>query len=113
MSRAFSPDKTNRTPWSDLITLISDNTTEDSAGFVEHDPPTRREIFCTFTEGAARSEYYEAMKAGVRVSATVEIWEDDFEGERKLERDGDLYEIGRIYPTGRGTLMLYLTEVWR
>ena len=54
-----------------------------------------------------------AAKAGVRLSATVEIWEDDFEGERKLERDGDLYEIGRIYPTGRGTLMLYLTEVWR
>ena len=113
MSKAFSPEKTNRTPWSDLITLISENTTEDDAGFVEHDPPTRREVFCTFIEGAARSEYYEAMKAGVRISATVEIWEDAFQGERKLERGDKTYEIGRTYPTGRGTMMLYLTEVWR
>jgi hypothetical protein len=53
------------------------------------------------------------MKAGVQVSATVEIWEDDFEGERLLEFGGHRYQIGRSWPTGRGTLELYLTEVWR
>ncbi|MDY6418880.1 MAG: hypothetical protein SPK87_09080 [Bacteroidales bacterium] len=61
----------------------------------------------------SRSEYYEAMKAGVQVSATVEIWEDDFEGEWLLEFGGHRYQIGRSWPTGRGTLELYLTEVWR
>ena len=113
MSKAYSADKTNRTPWSDVITLIREEKREDEAGFDKVDPPRRREIFCTFTEGASRAEYYEAMKAGVRISATVEVWEDDFEGERQLEHSGVRYEIGRTWPTGRGTLILYLTEVWR
>ena len=113
MSREFSPDKTNRTPWADVVTLIQQNETEDSAGYKEQQAQQEREIFCTFSEGASRAEYYEAMKAGVRVSASVEIWEDDYEQERRLEHEGTLYEIGRVYPTGRGTLLLYLTEVWR
>lgn len=113
MSKAYSPEKTNRTPWADVITLIRQESREDEAGFEKKDPPRRREIFCTFTEGASRAEYYEAMKAGVRISATVEVWEDDYQGEQLLERGPVRYEIGRTYPTGRGTVMLYLTEVWR
>ena len=112
MSKAFSPDKTNRTPWTDVVSLIAVVATEDAAGY-ETKTETSRDVFCTFTNGVSRAEYYEAMKAGVQVSATVEIWEDDFEGERLLEFGGHRYKIGRSWPTGRGTLELYLTEVWR
>lgn len=95
-----------------MIELIKTTKTKDADGYKTAEEQ-KREVFCTFAEGASRSEYYEAMKAGVRVSATVEVWEDDYEGERMLAYDGRRFEIGRSYPTGSGTLLLYLTEVWR
>lgn len=112
MSKVWSPGGTNRTPWTDVCELISTVSVSDTEGY-ETTTETAREIFCTFSQGASRAEYYEAMKAGVRISATVEIWEDDFQGERLLEHEGVRYEIGRVFPTGRGTLEMSLTEVWR
>lgn len=112
MSKVWSPGGTNRTPWSDVCSLITTVSVSDTDGY-RTETETSRDIFCTFTNGASRAEYYEAMKAGVRVSATVEIWEDDFQNERLLEHDGVRYEIGRVWPTGRGTLELSLSEVWR
>ena len=108
-----SAEKTNRTPWSDVITFLAYEKQEDEAGFERPVPPSRREVFCTFINGVSRAEYYEGAKAGVRVSASVEVWEDDYEGERRLSHEGNVYDIGRAYPTGRGTLILYLTEVVR
>jgi hypothetical protein len=112
MSTKFTPHNTNRTPWTDSATLISATETEDAAGYITR-TESEREVFCTFTNGVGRTEYYEAMKAGVQVSATVELWEDDYEDERILEYGDKRYSIGRCWPTGRGTLELYLTEVWR
>lgn len=112
MSTAWSPGSTNRTPWCDVVSLISVVSEEDAAGY-ETKSEIAREVSCTFTNGVSRAEYYEAMKAGVRVSATVELWEDDFENERLLEFEGKRYEIGRCWPTGRGTVDLSLSEVWR
>ena len=112
MSRRWQPNNTNRTPWCDCVELITTVKTEDADGYVT-ETESAREISCTFTNGVGRAEYYEAMKAGVRVSATAEIWEDDFQGERILEHEGKRYEIGRCWPTGRGTLELSLSEVWR
>lgn len=114
MSKAFSAERSNRTPMTDRVILIgSDVGSQDGDGYDVTVTPTRREIFGGFAEGVSRAEYYEAMKAGVRLSATVEIWEDDFQGERLLEYGSRKFQIGRAWPTGRGTLQLYLTEVWR
>lgn len=112
MSKVWSPGGTNRTPWTDVCELIATVSVSDTEGY-ETVTETPREICCTFCEGAARAEYYEAMKAGVRISATVEVWEDDWQHERLLEHEGVRYEIGRVWSTGRGTLQLSLTEVWR
>ena len=112
MSRPWSPAGTNRTPWTDVCELVSVVSVSDTEGY-RTDTETKREIFCTFSRGAGRAEYYEAMKTGVRVSATVEIWEDDFQDERLLDHEGVRYQIGRVWPTGRGTLELSLEEVWR
>lgn len=114
MSKPFSAERSNRTPFTDRITLVTEAVTgSDDDGYDVKGTPTRREIWCAFVEGVSRAEYYEAMKAGVRLSATVEIWEDDYQGERLLEYESRKFQIGRIWPTGRGTLQLYLTEVWR
>ena len=114
MSKTFSPEKSNRTPMTDRAVLIGGGTSgKDADGYDVPAETTRREIFCGFAEGGSRAEYYEAMKAGVRLSATAEIWEDDFQGERLLEYDNRKFQIGRVWPTGRGTMQLYLTEVWR
>lgn len=112
MSKKWQPENTNRTPWTDTVILITETVTEDASGY-ETKTESRREVFCTFSKGVGRAEYYEAMKAGVQVSATAEIWEDEYEYERLLEYDGRRFSIGRCWPTGRGTLELYLTEVWR
>lgn len=113
MSKPYSADKTNRTPMTDLVKLVSYAKTPDADGYDESSTPTEREIWCSFAEGVSRTEYYEAAKAGVRLSATVEIWEDDYQGERELRYGDRRFQIGRTWPTGRGTLQLYLTEVWR
>ena len=55
----------------------------------------------------------QVAKAGQRVSASIEIWEDDYDSERLVDFEGKRYEAGRITPTGRGTLLIYLSEVWR
>lgn len=104
--------KTNRTPFTDVCELISSAPAKDSEGYNTSLPaPTSREVFCSFSEGVNRAEYYEAMKAGVKLSATVEIWEDDFAGERELLHGTVKYKIGRTWPTGNGTIFLYLEEV--
>lgn len=113
MSKPFSPERTNRTPWMDYILLIKENSTKDADGYEQKSEPTEREICCTFFEGVVRSEFYEAAKAGVKLSATVEIWEDDYQQEELLQYGDDSYHIRRSFPTGRGTLMLYLEEVTR
>ena len=112
MSKTFVTDGTNRTPWTDFIDLIAVTETQDAAGY-KHRTEESREVCVTFYDGVSRAEYYDGMKAGVLVTAAVEIWEEDFEKERELEADGVRYRIGRVRPTGRGTLMLYLEEIVR
>jgi hypothetical protein len=113
MSKPFSAEKSNRTPMTDRCKLVSYAAVPDADGYDASRTPSKREIFCGFAEGVSRAEYYEAMKAGVRLSATVEIWEEDYQNERELEFGSRRFQIGRVWQTGRGTLQLYLTEVWR
>jgi hypothetical protein len=43
----------------------------------------------------------------------VEIGEEDYQNVREREFGSRRFQIGRVWQTGRGTLQLYLTEVWR
>lgn len=112
MSKPYSPEKTNRAPWSDYVELITVSSTKNASGY-EEKTESRREVCCNFCDGVSRAEYYEAAKAGTRVTASVELWEDDYDKERELDFEGTRYKIGRVTPTGRGTQLLYLEEVWR
>lgn len=111
MSTRFVP-RTNRTPWMDVIKLIAVSRAKDDDGY-EQETETERTVCCTFSEGVNRTEFYEAMKAGIRASATVELWADEYDGEERAEVNGKTYSVVRAYETGRGTLDLTLTEVIR
>lgn len=104
--------KSNHMPFTDLARLISQQTTQDASGYPVK-TETETEVFCSFSVGVNRTEYYEAMKAGVRLSATVEIWELDYNAEELLDYEDKRYKITRVWPTGTGTLQLYLEEVVR
>lgn len=103
--------KTNKTPFTDVCKLVSYQTTKDSEGYETGLPlPTEKEIFCSFFEGVNRTEFYEALKAGMKLTATVEIWEDEYSGEREIIHNGVKYNVARTWPTGNGTIYLYLEE---
>lgn len=109
MSSRYNPVRTNRTPWMDDITLINITKTTDEDGY-EKQTTTSRTVCCTFVEGINRNEFYEALKAGIRCTASAELWKEDFRGEEKAEFNGNKYSIVRAYETGRGTVELSLTE---
>lgn len=106
--------QTNRTPFSDVLTLIKTTDKRDEDGYLVGTVPAEsREVFCSFTVGASRAEFYEAAKAGMRITATVEIWEDDYGGEKRVSISDADYKVERVWPSGAGTLFLYLSEVIR
>lgn len=104
--------QTNRTPFTDICRLIGVEKVQDaSRHYSTKDQPA--EIFCSFQKGVARADFYEGLKAGVRLSATVEVWEAEYEGQELLEHGETRYRIVRTYPSGAGTLLLYCEEVTR
>ena len=112
MSKPFQTTS-NALPMTERCKLVSIATTANENGYEATHTETEKESWCGFANGVSRAEYYEAYKAGVRLSATAEIWEDDFSGERIFIHDSKRYQIGRVWPTGRGTIQLYLEEVRR
>lgn len=105
--------KSNRAPFTDVCLLIKRETGKDADGYDTDPKITEREVWCSFYEGAVRTEFYEAAKAGIRVSATVEVWEDDYEGEELVSIMDTEYKLVRDFPSGHGTVYLTLEEVIR
>lgn len=104
--------RSNNTPFTDVCSLVTVTTTKDADGY-DTTSETSREVFCSISDGVVRSEYYEAMKAGVKLSVTVEAWQDDYAKETMLDHNGTRYKIERTYPTGYGTIELTCSEVVR
>ena len=104
--------RSNRAPFTDLCTLIRLEISKDEDGY-DSINEIKREIFCSVSDGVSRSEFYEAMKAGVKLSATIEVNDGDYDKEQILEHEGTRYKIERVYPTGYGTLELSCSEVVR
>ena len=105
--------KSNKTPFSDICELVTMCAVEDAEGYENNSTETKTQVFCSVNAGVVRSEFYEALKAGVQLSVTVEMWEEDFNGAEYLDYNTKRYKIGRTYPTGHGTLELNCSEVKR
>ena len=104
--------RTNKAPMTDICTLVKVTRTYDES---RHYTEQRqgKEVFCSVCDGVNRVEYYEALKAGIQLSAAFEVNEGDFEGPTELCHGGVLYKIKRSYPTGYGTLELSCAEAMR
>lgn len=105
--------QTNHTPFTDICTLIAQEKRKGEDGYDDSVMETAREVFCSVCDGVTRSEFYEAYKAGVKLTLTVEINDGDYNAERLLEHDGKRYQIIRTYPSGYGTLECTCAEVVR
>lgn len=102
--------KSNHTPWTDVIDLITYEETADAAGYVTK-VASSRTVFCTFVKGVSRAEFYEATRSGIQLNATVELWEDDYQDEEFMEFNNVEYKVTRVYATGNGTVEISLSEV--
>lgn len=110
------------TPWSDTITLIRRDTTQDASGFetvteTRSTPP----LFCDFEDGVSQSEFYRSMKAGVQADAQAEVqtvdyldfWPEGYTDLRFAEFRNKRYRVIRSFPQTFDTLTLILQEVIR
>lgn len=98
-----------------MAQLIWNTRSKDEDGFpVENEWNT--EVYAE-KKSVKRSEYYESMRAGIKVNLVVEMRQEDFklsahETENgvkyadKLEFDGVIYEILRTYETGKAKIEL-------
>ncbi|GHU54696.1 hypothetical protein FACS1894132_09720 [Clostridia bacterium] len=73
---------------SDVLTLISKPLPDIEA--------VRREVFCDVLP-VNRYEFYTAQSVGILPSCIFSVFKYDFEGETRLEFDGNLYNVVRSY----------------
>jgi len=99
--------------WRDRVELIPVTATKDSEGYDIAAEGTPRTVTAIFARGVDGEFYSSGDKAGMRQTATVEIWTGDYQGETIVRYDGADYKVQKIRNTGRGTVLLNLEEVWR
>ena len=71
------------------------------------------EVKCDSGNGVTRTEFYEAYKAGLELSAAFEMWACDYGGQKVIEHNGKRYKVERAFPTGDGVMQLNCSEVKR
>lgn len=77
--------------WTDTVTLVSHELTQDEWGAWHEGEATEREVFCNRrTLGARRRS--EAADVGMRAVAEVEIRTCDYEGETEAVYLGETYD---------------------
>lgn len=113
------------TPWSDEADLIVYDLTQNERGYPAAPSAggtelSRRTVTCQFEDGTSQGEFYASMKAGLRASASVELWAADYDGEEYVEfagalvgRRARLYKVLRSFPSSFDHVTLILEEVVR
>ena len=88
----------------DVISLISE--TRSAHGVHESITETARQVFAEI-RSATRSEYYNALNAGIRPSYVFKMeLAEDYQEERYLRYKGLKYHIARTYLTPDGGIEL-------
>jgi hypothetical protein len=96
----------------DVISLIDYVVTEDADGY-ETTVEELTEVKCDSGNGVTRTEFYEAYKAGLELSAAFEMWACDYGGQKVIEHNGKRYKVERAFPTGDGAVQLNCSEIKR
>jgi hypothetical protein len=93
----------------DTISLVNVVKTTDADGY-DTTTETLTEVKCDSGNGVTRSEFYEAMKAGIKLTAAFEMWACDYGGQEYIEHNGKRYKVERAYPLGDGAVQLNCSE---
>ena len=96
----------------DTIDLVSMSKDTDPDGY-DTVTETLITVKCDSGKGVTRSEFYEAMKAGLKLSAAFEVWACDYGGQEYVEHNGKRYKVERSFPLGDGAIQLNCAEVKR
>ena len=96
----------------DTISLVNAIKTTDADGY-DTTTETLATVMCDSGKGVTRSEFYEAMKAGLKLSAAFEMWACDYGGQEYVEHNGKRYKVERAYPLDGGEMQLNCSEVVR
>lgn len=96
----------------DTMLLISFTAAVDADGYGTP-TETTTEVMCDSGNGVTRAEYYEAMQAGIQMSAAFEMWACDYGGQKIIEHDGKRYKVERAFPLPDGVVQLNCSEVMR
>jgi len=97
----------------DVIKLVDYATTTDADGYAETVKETLTEVRCDSGNGVTRTEFYEAKKAGIKLSAAFEVWACDYGGQEIIEHNGKRYKVERAFPLGDGAVQLNCSEIKR
>jgi hypothetical protein len=96
----------------DTIKLVDVVVTEDADGY-ETTVEKLTEVKCDSGNGVTRAEFYEAMKAGVEMSAAFVMWACDYGGQKELIHNEKRYKVVRAFPMKDGVIQLNCSEVKR
>ena len=96
----------------DTISLVNVVKTTDADGY-DTTTETLTTVMCDSGNGVTRSEFYEAMKAGIRLTAACEMWACDYDGQKVIEHNGKRYNVERAFPLGDGAVQLNCSEIKR
>lgn len=96
----------------DTISLVSKTKTTDPDGY-ETTTETLTTVKCDSGNGVTRSEFYEAMKAGIKLTSVFEMWACDYGGQSLIEHNGTRYKVERTYPLADGGIQLNCSEIVR
>ena len=86
--------------WSDVIDLIKVTEGTDASGFDTKTAETRRTDIFANKKDVHSTEYHQAAARNVILDAAFEIHSIDYEDERHLAYDGNLFFIERTYDRG-------------
>lgn len=101
--------QSNSCPFCDQCDLVAVTDTLDSDGYATS-TETKTSVWCSIIDGVSRKEFYEAEKAGHRLTTTIEVWSDDYTGQKLVDVNSKRYSVVRAYPSGHGPVELYCEE---
>lgn len=95
----------------DICYLLTEGKTiKNENGFKVKTEPTKEEVYCG-VKSATRTEFYNAMKNGIRIAYVFVLAYDDYNDQRQLEYNGKRYQIERVYRTSEYYIELSCSEV--
>lgn len=93
----------------EVLTLVDQTFTKKDNGF-ETVEETKTDIFCNWRDGVSFDEFYTSRKAGLKASASAEVFFAEYGGQEFVEFKGVRYKVIRAYQNRPDYKILVLQE---